>query len=287
MNISTTLQRTLNRSFLQVQKYSPQILTGVGIAGLVAAGVIAAKQTLKLESTLDDARNRIDSAKVVEVRDEDGNVTAVEPGSQTGINKAYIRNTYELGKLYWAPVTLAGASVVLILAGHQILHKRNIALVGAYKSLEQAFAEYRKRVIEEHGEEADADYRYGIREVTETGEDGKKHKVQVVNGVDSNYIYSFGPENENWDGHHEQNMFRLTRIQNYFNDMLPAKGHIFLNEVLQNLGFPHDAKGAVTGWVYKAGSGDDYIDFGLRDLQDSHGYVLLDFNVDGIILDLI
>ena len=276
MNISPTLQRTLSRSALQLQKYSPQILTAVGIAGLVTAGVLAAKNTLKLESTLDTARERLEDVK------------SEEEHTQKDVNRAVAKNVVDLGKLYWVPVTLATGSVVAILVGHNILHKRNLALVAAYKGLEQAFSEYRTRVNEEYGEEKDEKFRYGVRDVVTVDEEtGKKTKSQEITVPNSDYIFSFGPENDNWNGKHEHNLFFVTRFQSIFNDKLQAHGHVFLNEVLDALGIERTKAGAVTGWVWKAGSGDDFIDFGIRDWQDSNGYILLDFNVDGVILDLI
>lgn len=274
MNISPALQRTLSRSALKISKYSPQILTAVGIAGLVTAGIIAAKNTLKLEETLDNSRERLD---IVKDHPE---------ATQADVNKAYAKNIFDLAKLYGVPVTLAAASIVSILVGHNILHKRNLALVAAYKGLEQAFAEYRKRVVDEYGEDVDEKFRYGIRDVTNEV-DGKKVKTVERIGSTSDYIMEFGPDNDNWSGNHEHNLFFVTRAQNYFNDKLQAHGHVFLQDVTRHLGIPDSKVGAVTGWVYNAGSGDDYIDFGIKDLQDSHGYILFDFNVDGVILDLI
>jgi hypothetical protein len=275
MNISPALQRTLSRSALKVSKYSPQILTAVGIAGLVTAGIIAAKNTLKLEETLDNSRNRLELVK------------EHPEATQSDVNKVYAKNVFDLAKLYGIPVTLSVASIVAILVGHNILHKRNLALIAAYKGLEQAFSEYRKRVVEEYGEDVDEKFRYGIRDVVDVGEDGKKVKSQTVSDTGSDYIMSFGPENDNWTGNHEHNLFYVTRGQQWFNDKLQAQGHVFLQDVTRYLGLPDSKVGAVTGWVYDKNTGDDYIDFGIKDLQNSHGYILLDFNVDGVILDLI
>ena len=272
MNISPALQRTLSRTGLKIKKYSPQILTAVGIAGLITAGVLAARNTLKLEETLDTAKNRLDLVK------------NHPEATQKDVNQAYLRNTGDLVKLYWFPTTVALAGTVSILVGHNILHKRNLALVVAYKGLEQAFNDYRKRVVEEYGEEVDEKFSYGIRDVVTVDENGKKVKSQELDLSD--YIMSFGPENDNW-GRHEHNLFYVTRAQNHFNDMLQAKGHVFLQDITRNLGLPDTKVGAVTGWVYDKGTGDDYIDLGIKDLQDSHGYILLNPNVDGIILDLI
>lgn len=53
MNISPKIITALGRSLFQAQKHSPIILTAVGVVGVVTAGVLAAKATLKLEETLD------------------------------------------------------------------------------------------------------------------------------------------------------------------------------------------------------------------------------------------
>ena len=88
----------------------------------------------------------------------------------------------------------------------------------------------------------------------------------------------------------------LRRQQDYANEMLKTKGHLFLNEVYDMLGFQRTKLGQIAGWVYENPNGDGYIDFGIYDIHDQtkrdfvNGYersIWLDFNVDGNILDLI
>ena len=276
MNISSALQTGVSQSAAKISKYSPQLLTGVGIIGLIAAGVVAAKQTLKLEETLDTSNARLENVKH---HIEEGNAT------QKDVNKAVVQNTVDLVKLYWVPVTIGVASTTLILVGHSILHKRNVALIGAYATL-QDVDNYRARVVEEYGVEADEKFRYGFRDTVEVDEKGKKTTVRTVDSSSSSYLFSLGPENDNWNGRHDLNEFFVTRmLQNIANDKLQARGHLFLNDVLRMLGIEDTRAGAVTGWVYKSGIGDDFISFGIKDLQESQGYILLDFNVDGVILD--
>ena len=83
-------------------------------------------------------------------------------------------------------------------------------------------------------------------------------------------------------------------MQSMFNDKLRANGHVFLNEVYDALGFKRTPAGSVVGWVWN-GDGDGYVDFGLWQLDPAHKdfvnawekCVLLDFNVDGDIHNLI
>lgn len=90
----------------------------------------------------------------------------------------------------------------------------------------------------------------------------------------------------------------LRSCQQYANDKLKADGYLFLNDVYDMLGIPRSKAGQIVGWVYdpKNPIGDNYVDFGIYDINREknrdfvNGYertILLDFNVDGNILDLI
>ena len=89
----------------------------------------------------------------------------------------------------------------------------------------------------------------------------------------------------------------LRTTQNYVNELLKSRGYVLLNEVYRAIGIPESKDGHVVGWVYneKNPNGDNYIDFGIYDNHEANrlfvnGYersILLDFNVDGVIYDLI
>jgi hypothetical protein len=98
-----------------------------------------------------------------------------------------------------------------------------------------------------------------------------------------------------WQRQYGQNQFFINCQQNYANERLRARGHIFLNEVYDMLGFERTKQGAVVGWLLN-GEGDGYVDFGVfknnedtvsRFLNHHERNILLDFNVDGIIYDKI
>jgi hypothetical protein len=80
--------------------------------------------------------------------------------------------------------------------------------------------------------------------------------------------------------------------QNYFNQQLKARGHVFLNEIYDAIGLERSKAGTIVGWVTD-GNGDGYIDFGMfedasrRFINGIEPSILLDFNVDGVIYDLI
>jgi hypothetical protein len=183
------------------------------------------------------------------------------------------------------------------------MRKRNLAVIAAYKAVEQGFSDYRKRVISELGEEKDREFRYGIKKekitVTETDEKGKEKKTEkIIETIDPNnhspYAVFFDESSIHWTKTAEYNKLFLQTQQNFANDLLHSRKHIFLNEVYDMLGLPRTQAGAVVGWV--KGHGDDYVDFGIFDRESEkardfvNGYersILLDFNVAGVIYDLI
>lgn len=275
------------RALLIAQKFSPEALTVIGVVGVVASAVLASRATLKLEETVDLANERLRVARAELVTKED----------KKPLVRAQTRNVLEIVKLYGPSVTLGVASLTCIVSAHGILHKRNVAIAAAYKAVEGSFEQYRKRVVEEFGEEKDTEYRQGIRTTVEKGEDGKKTTTKAFDPTDvSLYARFFDEGNPNWSRFPGQNLVFLKIQQQYMNDLLITRGHVFLNDVYDALGMERTGAGAATGWVIRKDGGDNYIDFGIynADNEQARAFVngnerniLLDFNVDGVIWDLI
>lgn len=110
----------------------------------------------------------------------------------------------------------------------------------------------------------------------------------------SPYAKVFDKTNSNWCGDSEMNLFFLVRMQDYANEKLEAKGFLFLNDIYEMLGFPKTKAGQIVGWVYdeKNPNGDNYIDFGIYNTAKNSNFIngfenniILDFNVDGAIID--
>ena len=109
----------------------------------------------------------------------------------------------------------------------------------------------------------------------------------------SNYAKFFNETCPCWTKDAEYNLMYLKTQQQYANEKLKARGYLFLNEVYSMLGMPRTKSGQVIGWIYdeKNPIGDNYIDFDIyaeHNINFVNGYdsiALLDFNVDGYILD--
>ena len=285
MNISPTIQKSLSRGLLQLQKHAPAILTSVGVGAVLVGGVLAAKNTLKLEETIDAGEDRL---RWTNEQIAEGSV------KESARAAVYVRNVAEVVKLYALPTSLTVGGLICILSSHKILSKRNAALAAAYNGLAASYEAYRDRVREEYGEEKEREIFLGERTEIVEGENGKKVKVKrLVDGehTANPYRFVYDQHNDNWTGFHDENLFRLQVAQNMYNDLLKAKGHVFLRDILNTLGIQETPASCITGWVYDPDNpdhnGDNFIEFNVRDYQSEYGYILLDFNVDGTIFDKI
>lgn len=292
--INSAVSRSVGRATLNVQKYSPEILTTVGIAGVVTAGVMASRATLKLSPILEQKNTHLEAIK--ELRNDPAHTEDYpEAVANQDTAKVYIRTGLDIVKLYGPALTLGALSIVSIVSAHGIMRKRNVALVAAYKTLETAFTEYRERVAEEIGEEEELDiYRGREHHEIKDEETGEKKKVTTEDLGFSPYAKVFDETSPNWQRNADYNLMFLRSQQTMFNERLHARGHVFLNEVYDALGIPETAAGQLVGWI--RGNGDDFVDFGIYDVNDPtkgafvNGYeksIWLDFNVDGVVYDKI
>lgn len=65
--------------------------------------------------------------------------------------------------------------------------------------------------------------------------------------------YIFDIKNPNFEPNSDHNLFFISRTENYFNDLLAARGYVFLNEVLSHLGIRPRMIGQLAGWRKDAG----------------------------------
>lgn len=297
-SIKNVVTRTAGLGLLQVKKHSPIILTSAGIVGGVTATVLACKATLKLEPIVEDLNGSVAAIKENKNRvDLRGKPLFNEKEYARNLAFLYTRGTIDIVKLYGPAVSLGVVSIGCIVSAQGIMQRRNAALVAAYTALEKGFNEYRKRVANAVGEDAERELRYGLR--TEDVHNTKDGVVEQVSVADPNaisiYARFFDETSSEWTKTPEYNLLFLKCQQQYANDLLHSRGHVFLNEVYDSLGLERSKAGQVVGWVMSK-NGDNFVDFGLyrgeRDVvrefvNGRERSILLDFNVDGVIYDKI
>lgn len=299
------ISRKLNRVGFKLKKHSPEILVVSGVVGVVTSGVMACKATTKLSGILDETRGTVEKIEEVAANPDMVSEEYTEEDAKKDKVIVYSQTTLKVAKLYAPSIIIGGLSIGAILTGSNIFRKRNMALAAAYATIDKSFKEYRGRVVERFGEDMDRELKYNVKtkEIKEQVEDenGKKKTVKTkIDVVDPNQISEFAVMFDDgcngWTKDPESNKVFLIHQQNYANERLQRKGHLFLNEVYDMLGCPRTKAGQMVGWIYdeKNPHGDNFVDFGIFNANREanrdfvNGYertILLDFNVDGNILN--
>lgn len=305
--ISTSAAKFAGKAEFTIKKNSPEILLGAGIVGFVGTIVLACRATCRADEVLEFHRRKIkdiNDAKEIADADPEGEMSYdIEIYRQDKAIR-YLKTTGSLAKLYAPTIAVGTLSLACILTSRNIMQKRYLGVVAAYNGLSAAFEEYRKRVRDEYGDGLDKHFRYGTTydELPVYDENGKKTKEkEQVEKTETGMVIPnddscrfFDSSNPNWDKNPTFSMMWLRGQQNILNDILHTRGHVFLNEVYDALGFPHTPQGAVLGWI--DGEGDNCIDFGLYDpnkesvrrfVNGVDNVIMLEFNHDGVIWDKI
>lgn len=300
LDIFNGITRSLGTVSLELKKHSPAILVTVGIVGGVASAVMACRATRKVDEVLEETKTKVE--KIHERADQYPD-DYPEADANHDLVRVYAHAGLDFAKVYGPAVLLGAASITSILAGYNILHKRNVALAAACTAVFNDFKGYRSRVIERFGKELDRELKYNIKteEIEErvVDEDGNesvtKKTVTVARPEHNEFTMVFDETCTAWTKNAEDNKYFLICQQNYANELLQRRGHLFLNEVFDMLGMRRTKAGAVTGWMLN-GDGDGFIDFGIFDINSEPARnfvnglersVWLNFNVDGYILDKI
>lgn len=79
----------------------------------------------------------------------------------------------------------------------------------------------------------------------------------------------FDKRNPNHTDNADINQVLLRSVLNFFNMKLQRRGHLFLNEVYDELGFRRTVQGTLNGWL---ADGDSRVDFDLIDYRGSAYY---------------
>ena len=299
MKNKTEIMKSVNgvasKTVMKLKKHSPEILVVAGIAGTVVSAVLACKATTKVAEILDETKGTLDTIhEGMETGAINGQEYTTEDGKKDTV-VVYAQTGMKLAKLYGPAIILGTLSITSILASNNILRKRNVALGAAYAAIDKSFKEYRGRVIERFGEQVDTELKYGIKakkfeEIEVDPETGKEKKVKKTvmvadPNLQSDYAVYFNSKSRNYETNPDYNRMFLKAQQAFANDKLQTRGHLFLNEVLDDLDLPRTPAGQIVGWT-KDGP-DGYVNFRIveveRETEDGRHEpaLLLDFNVEG------
>lgn len=201
-----------------LKKHSPEILTGVGIVGMVSTTILAVKATPKALELLEKKKNETgEDLKTVEV-------------VKVGI-KPYI------------PAIVTGTlSVGCLIGGATVNARRNAALLTAYTIAENSIKEYKDKVVETIGEKKEKAIRDSIDHDRMEKNPVKSNEVIITGGGGSLCYDTITGK------YFESDIEKLRKIENSLNFRLIHEMYISLNDYYEEVGLPACDIGNDMGW---------------------------------------
>lgn len=204
------MNKLVVRSTKFLKRNSSTILTCVGSAGVIATSVLAVKATPKALQLLEQAKN-----------EKGEELTKFEVVKTAG--PAYI------------PAVITGVSTIACIFGANILNKRQqAALASAYALLDNSYKEYKKKVGELYGEDADKTIRTEIA----------KDKYEEIEVEDNKQLFY----DEFSERYFESTMENVIRAEYEINKKISNWGGANLNEFYEHLDIPPTDYGNGLGW---------------------------------------
>lgn len=283
---------------LSLKENSPVIFLALGAVGFVTTVIMACKATTKLEGIVDSHNEKISEVKKAEedgvIETDDGEVEYSLEDAKKDKFIVSCKTGKELLKIYAPSIIFGVASLSCFLTSYKILSVRYATMCSIAAALSDTLNNYRKRVREELGDEADRRFYTGVKSETSIIEtdDGKgkvKKEEITVDSYDPNgipiYAKFFDESNDQWSKSPTVNLSFLKGMELRANDLFKERGVLLLNDVYSMLGIPVTEIGSRVGWF--EGHGDQFVDFGMFNGSDErkrafiNGYepsILLCFN---------
>ena len=215
----TKLNGVLRSARATMVRRSPEILTGIGVAGMITTTVLAVKATPKAMRLIEEEK----AAKNAEM------LTAVETVKTTW--KCYI------------PTAVTGTlSIACIIGATSTNAKRNAALAAAYKLSETAFTEYKEKVVETIGEKKEQTVKDSIAK-TKVEKDPVKTTEVIITDKGETLCY------ESISGRYfksDRNKIENARL--LMNNRLISQDYVSLTELYSELGLDGTSISDFLGW---------------------------------------
>ena len=206
------MNELMRRSKVFLSRNASTILTCVGGAGVIATSVMAVKVTPK-------------ALKLIEKAEEE---------------KEEKLTKFEIVKFAWTPyipAILVGASTIGCIFGANVLNKRHqAALTSAYALLHTSYKEYKKKVTELYGDEANGRIIEGIAK-----DKYEESPIEVEDGKLLFFDYFSGQ-------YFESTMEDVIRAEYEINKQITLTGGARLNDFYEMLDIPSFEGGECLGW---------------------------------------
>lgn len=251
-----------------VQKKSPEILTGLGIAGMITTVVLAVKATPKALDLIDEEVERQNRKLSQEAYDSGQSIA-------NQINKLKPLDTVKVAwKPYIPALLLGGASVGCLIGANTVSARRHAALYSAYELSKTAYNELNEKVTEVVGEKK-------VTEIKQKLAEDKVNKVSPDGAIEKKSNVVIAGDGDTWfiDAMSNQPFLssknKLDAAANELNRKMRSDMYVSLSQFYDEVGIEHTGTSDYIGWRIDK----EYIDVVTSDaiVKDGKVYVVMDF----------
>ncbi|GHU53224.1 hypothetical protein FACS1894132_04810 [Clostridia bacterium] len=251
----TTIAKNVQKS---IGKHSPEILTGIGIAGMLGAIIVAVRVTPK-------------AVQLIEQEEVEKSL-ALGEGNESEYEKLTPIETVKTTWKLYVPVAVTSAvSIACLIGASSVNHRRNSVLATAYMLSETALKEYSERVIDIVGEKKEQEVREKIA----------KDKIVKNPVTNCEVIFTENGETLCYDAvsgrYFKSDIEKIRKAENDLNKRMLDDSYISLNDFYYEIGLSDIKIGYDLGWnIYKG-----YIDLNFSSQLNSDGTpcLVLDYRV--------
>ena len=200
-------------------KHSPEILTGIGIAGMLTTTVLAVRATPKALRMIEDKKD------------------------EQEVNKLTVIDTVKVAWKPYIPAAITGvASATCLIGASSVYVRRTAALAAAYQISETALTEYREQVIETLGEKKDKEVREKVAKKKLENDPVTKNEV-IITEKGNTLCY------ESISGRYfRSDIDKIRRALNELNRQMTYEFSVSLSELYDELGLSHTVVSDDLGW---------------------------------------
>lgn len=234
-------------------KHSPEILTGIGIAGMITTTVLAVRATPKALELI-ESEKRKQNRKLLEEAKKAGNDIC---------NQVTKLSYIEMVKVAWKPyisaVATGSISILCLVGASSVNTRRNAALATAYQLSTTALADYKEKVIETIGEKKEQTIRDKVAEKKVEETPATKSEIIITEKGNTLCFDSFSSR------YFKSDIEAIRRAENNLNKQLLAHDYISLNDYFAEVGLRHTELGYQLGWRVDKGLIELYFSSQLAD----------------------
>ena len=251
---------------ISISKHSPEILTGIGIAGMITTTFLAVRATPKALELIEEKKDELNNKQVEERLDKNGDLRDYKE-----ITKLKFPDLFKATWKCYIPAAVTSVVSIACLVGASSVHiKRNAVLATAYQLSETALTEYKEKVIETIGEKKEEVIRDKVnKDRIEKNPVSKNNVIITDKGNTLCYDHMSGR-------YFKSDIDKINKAVNGINNRILHDFYASLNDLYSELGLYTVSLGDKLGWNSDMGLIE--VEFSSQLADDGTPCLVMDFN---------